>query len=97
MAKKNKMILIIVVVVVVLVALVLLWFLFGRGGGNGDKKKMRDALTATGIDDKTASCYVDKLVDSVGMDNAKKMLLDSDRATLAKYAGAMKSAGKQCA
>lgn len=102
MAKKNKTILIIVVVVVALVALgVLLWFLFGRGGGNGaDRQKMKDALISQGDgsakDSKLASCFVDKLSDSIGTSNAKKIILGADGDALAKYADEFATAGIKC-
>ena len=99
MAKKNKMIWIVAVVVVALVALgVLLWFLFGRGGGgNGaNKQKMKDKLYKdgtyghSGIDDgtqkKMASCFVDQLVDKIGIGDAKKIILDEDQETTVNYA-----------
>ncbi len=85
---------VIVIVATLLVAGALLWWflLRGNGWGNGDKQKMKDELYASGpfpndaaAQKKFASCFVNKLVSSVGMDAAKKIILDGDEPSLEKY------------
>lgn len=61
---------------------------------------MKDALISQGDGsaktNKLASCFVDKLSDSIGTGNAEKIIIDEDPDVLTKYAGEFAAAELKC-